>query len=89
MPDPDTASRSLLPSGHPDVLLVRIPVFAKNGTDMKSHAGPRSGISILPATHITHHLLTTALKRLETHKLSTGASIIDIKCIIEVSLIER
>gem|GEM_PF-6982512 len=48
-------------SRHPDALLVRIPVFAKNGTDVRSpsvyfragqalssrHAGPRSGISVL------------------------------------------
>jgi hypothetical protein len=27
-------------SGHPDVLLVRIPVFAKNGTDVRSPSVP-------------------------------------------------
>jgi len=33
-------NRMTAPSCHPDVLLVRIPVFAKNGTDMKRFVSP-------------------------------------------------
>jgi len=29
-----------VPSRHPDILLVRIPVFAKNGTDVRSPSVP-------------------------------------------------
>jgi hypothetical protein len=36
-----------VPSRHPDMLLVRIPVFAKNGTDVRSPSVP-----ILPYFHL-------------------------------------
>ncbi|SSC12807.1 protein of unknown function [Mesotoga infera] len=32
--------RMTAPMGHPDMLLVRIPVFAKNGTDVRSPSVP-------------------------------------------------